>query len=448
MKRFVSILMLCALFVLSFAGCTPTISNIDDLMRPPKLSGENSGIQEAFERATANKTIKMKTPTTGSYRSSYVLFDIDGDTQEEVITFYSDVADETAVYMHVLDYSDGRWQSVADIKGKGSEVYKIDFCDMNNDGVSEIAVCWSLFESRGSKVITIYAPSFEAEAQTVRELVSEPFTQTVILDVDADGSDEVFIAAILTENNMPKTIGKVLAMDADLGIYSMGVIELTPAVSILSLQSQSAGENCPALVFLDSIVNENTAVTDIVYWDENNYCLQAPLSEDNRSGQPKTARAVTLNSTDIDKDGQMEIPTTSALEGSLTVAGEEKQPLELTTWHSFDGKNLIVDKSCLMFYSSSFMFLFTEEQAAEMVVVNDTAERKCSFYLRGDDGERGGLLFEIATVPSAEWERRSMDDFRVLTTDHSLTYAYQITQLGTTENIDEEYILSNFSTLS
>lgn len=218
-------------------------------MRPPKLSGENSGIQEAFELATAGKTIQMKTPTTGSHRSSYVLYDIDGDGEEEVITFYSDATDETAVYMHVLNFSDGRWQSVADVKGKGTEVYKIDFCDMNADGISEIVVCWSLFESRGGKILTVYAPSFEEESQTVRELVSEPFTQSVILDIDGDGTDEIFLAEISVSNDKTSTLGKVLSMDSDLGIYSMGIVELTPAVSILALQSQPAKNDSPAFVF-------------------------------------------------------------------------------------------------------------------------------------------------------------------------------------------------------
>lgn len=449
MKRAFCVFSLCVLLLLSFCGCSPTIANIDDLMRPPKLSGENAGIQEAFELATANKTVQMKTPTTGSHRSSYVLYDIDGDEQEEVITFYSDATDETAVYMHVLDFSDDRWQSVADIKGKGSEVYKIDFCDMNNDGVSEIVVCWSLFESRGGKVLTVYAPSFTDETQTVRELVSEPFSQSVILDIDNDKNDEIFLVEISSENERPFTTGKVLAVDAEFGIYSMGVIELTPAVSILALQSQPAtAEGTPALIYLDSIVNESTAITDVIYWDNQNFCLKAPLAESNRSASSKTARSVSLTSADIDKDGQLEIPVTNVLDGSQNVSGEEVQPLELTTWLKFNDGSLSAESSCLMIYSSSYMFSFSKNDAKSIAVVNDTAERTCSFYQLDRDGERGGLLFEIVTVPSAEWERRQMGDFTVLTTNHSLTYAYKITELGAREGVDDAYISSHFSTLT
>ena len=429
MKRAFCVLLLFVLLSLTFCGCSPTIANIDDLMRPPKLSGENSGIQEAFELATAGKTIQMKTPITGSNRSSYVLHDLDGDGEDEVITFYSDTTDETAVYMHVLNFSDGRWQSVADVKGKGSEVYKIDFCDMNRDGVSEIVVCWSLFESRGGKILTVYAPSFEEESQTVRELVSEPFTISVL-------------------NNKTSTLGKVLSMDSDLGIYSMGIVELTPAVSILALQSQPAKNDSPAFVFLDSVINETTAITDIIYWDKETFSLKAPLSETNRSAFSETARSASLTSADIDKDGQLEIPVTKTLDGAQTVSGEEVQPLELTTWLKFSNGALSAEQSALMIYSSSYMFSFSETDAKNIAVVNDTAERICSFYKRNRAGERGSLLFEIVTVPSAEWERRQMDDYTVLTTNHSLTYAYKVTEQGTLEDIDDVFIASRFSTLT
>ena len=52
------------------------------MMHPPALSGENAGIQKAFEKAVNDKNIVMKTPTTGDYRSSFILYDFDGDGEE------------------------------------------------------------------------------------------------------------------------------------------------------------------------------------------------------------------------------------------------------------------------------------------------------------------------------------------------------------------------------
>ena len=70
------------------------------MMHPPALSGENAGIQKAFEKAVNDKNIVMKTPTTGDYRSSFILYDFDGDGEDEAIALYSYSTDETAVYLH------------------------------------------------------------------------------------------------------------------------------------------------------------------------------------------------------------------------------------------------------------------------------------------------------------------------------------------------------------
>lgn len=445
MKRIFAIALLLVFLLLSFCGCTPTLSDVDDLMRPPKLSGENAGIQEAFERSTANKTVKMKTPTSGNYRSSYVLYDIDGDEEKEVITFYGDAADETAVYMHVLDFKSNRWESVADIKGKGSEVYKIDFGDMNGDGIAEIAVCWSLFESSGNKVLTVYTSSFSEENQSIRELVSEPFTQTLYGDVNADGNDEIFFMLSTSENGQTRTIGKLLAMDNEFGIYCADSVELTPSLNILSLQMQppQEAEVLSALIFADCVLDENTTVTEILFWDADLHRLQTPLTEDNQSDSPQTARTTGLASADVDKDGTLEIPTAKSLPNAVSVTGEEDQPLARTVWLGFDGKQLTEQKSCLMFYSSSYFFAFSEADGRRFSIVNNISERSCTFYIT----ESEEVAFEIIAVPASDWERRHENGYTVLAESNSLVYAYRIFDSGTQFGINDAYLESHFSVI-
>ena len=213
MKRKCVLLLLSSLLIFGLCSCSARITAVDELMRPPRLSGENSGIQEAFELATQNKIVQVKTPMAGEYRSAYVLYDFDADGTQEAITFYTDTKDETTAYMHVLDFNGTRWESVADINGKGSEVYQIDFCDMNGDGRQEIVVCWSLFESTGGRVLTVYTPRVDENTVSLRELAQEPFTQMLPTDVDADGRDEIFLMLITTEFGANHTVCRVLAMD-------------------------------------------------------------------------------------------------------------------------------------------------------------------------------------------------------------------------------------------
>lgn len=447
MKRAFTVVLLFVFLVCTFCGCTPTLTGVDNLMRPPKLSGENAGIEEAFARATANRSVKMKTPTTGEYRSAYVLQDIDADGVSEVITFYCDADDEAAVYMHILDRMGDRWESVADIKGKGSEVDKIDFCDMNGDGVSEIVVCWSLFESSGSKIMTVYTSAFGKNIGTVRELVSEPFSQMVHIDMNADTNDDILLLLLSSENGKSRTVAKILMMDSDFGIYCPSSIELVPALRVLSLQSQKADktEDLPAVVFADCVLNEITAVTELIYWDAANARLCAPLTAENKSDAPKTARALNLSTVDIEKDGCLEIPITQPLENAVTVNGNEEQPLELTTWLHFGKEGLQTKEQCLMIYSSSYLFRLSDAEAQKMTVVNNIPDRICTFYETEPNGMRGQILFELIVFPTTERMRRRPSEYVTLAESGTLTYIYRITEFGERAGITGEYLEAHFS---
>lgn len=399
-------------------------------MRPPRLSGENSGIQEAFELATQNKTVQVKTPTAGEYRSAYVLYDFDADGTQEAITFYSDTKDETTAYMHVLDFNGTRWESVADVKGKGSEVYQIDFCDMNGDGMQEIVVCWSLFESTGGRVLTVYTPRVDENTVSLRELAQEPITQMLPADINADGRDEIFLMLITTEFGANRTVGRVLAMDNEFGIYAMDSLELVPALSILSLRAAEAQEGTTVALYADCVLNESMAVTEIVYWDAAAHCLRAPLTEDNRALVPQTARSASLSCMDVDADGVPEIPTQQFYSNAVTAVGNERQTLPLTVWLSFDGDALQEKTSALMLTGASCAFQLTAAELQSLTVVYEPAAQICSFYCQLSDGTRGDLLFTLSVTSTAKWEKGENGARVFLAENGRRTYAYEITQAG------------------
>lgn len=430
MKRKCVLLLLSSLLIFGLCSCSARITTVDELMRPPRLSGENSGIQEAFELATQNKTVQVKTPTAGEYRSAYVLYDFDADGTQEAITFYSDTKDETTAYMHVLDFNGTRWESVADIKGKGSEVYQIDFCDMNGDGRQEIVVCWSLFESTGGRVLTVYTPRVDENTVSLRELAQEPITQMLPADINADGRDEIFLMLITTEFGANRTVGRVLAMDDEFGIYAMDSLELVPALSILSLRAAEAQESTTVALYADCVLNESMAVTEIVYWDAAAHCLRAPLTEDNRALVPQTARSASLSCMDVDADGVPEIPTQQFYSNAVTAVGNERQTLPLTVWLSFDGDALQEKTSALMLTGASCAFQLTAAELQSLTVVYEPAAQICSFYCQLSDGTRGDLLFTLSVTSTAKWKKGENGARVFLAENGRRTYAYEITQAG------------------
>lgn len=445
MKRKYVLPVLSVLLIFGLCSCSARIATVDELMRPPRLSGENSGIQEAFELATQNKTVQVKTPMAGEYRSAYVLYDFDADGTQEAITFYTDTKDETTAYMHVLDFNGTRWESVADIKGKGSEVYQIDFCDMNGDGRQEIVVCWSLFESTGGRVLTVYTPRVDENTVSLRELAQEPITQMLPADINADGRDEIFLMLITTEFGANRTVGRVLAMDDEFGIYAMDSLELVPALSILSLRAAEAQEGTTVALYADCVLNESMAVTEIVYWDAAAHCLRAPLTEDNRALVPQTARSASLSCMDVDADGVPEIPTQQFYSNAVTAVGNERQTLPLTVWLSFDGDALQEKTSALMLTGASCAFQLTAAELQSLTVVYEPAAQICSFYCQLSDGTRGDLLFTLSVTSTAKWEKGENGARVFLAESGRRTYAYEITQAGEASGITPSGLQERFA---
>lgn len=454
MKKHPIVRGLLSLFLcLMLSGCSFTLKTVDNLMHPPRLSGENAGMQEAFEKAVNEKNAIMKSPTTGDYRSAYVLYDFDNDEEEEAVTFYCSSTDDTVVYMHVFDKNDaGEWKSVADIKGSGSEVYKIDFCDMNNDGIAEIVVCWSLYESSGNKLMTVYEPDLSSGTFALRSIITETFSQTVICDMDSDGKDEILNIIIDTTSAVSRTYGRLFKMNTNSTISLVSVVELTPAVSISSLKFviNEADENDRELpkIFLDSVINDAEIITDVIVWDNSIQALRSLLAGENAAQNPPTARSTKLASNDIDKDGVIEIPVTKALPGAITKSGEEDEALPLTVWLSIESGTLVEKTECLMIYSSSYLFKFDAKWYGNVTVVNDISERACIFYKYSSATKKSGEeLFRIITVPSVDWQHKPKEDYIVITESVSLTYACQITAAGAAMRITEDYIAAHLSVI-
>lgn len=75
-------------FVFSFSGCSFRLTSIENLIRPPRLSGEYQGLQDAFEKSVKTP-VSLKAPENGSYQSAVVTFDADKNGAEEAIIFYT-----------------------------------------------------------------------------------------------------------------------------------------------------------------------------------------------------------------------------------------------------------------------------------------------------------------------------------------------------------------------
>ena len=88
--RYLSLLVVVLIIVTCFSGCSLNFFSVESLLSPPSQSGENGEIQKVFKELMKDKTVQLKSPTSGDYQSPFVFYDIDSDGIDEVFVFYSE----------------------------------------------------------------------------------------------------------------------------------------------------------------------------------------------------------------------------------------------------------------------------------------------------------------------------------------------------------------------
>ena len=129
------ILMFASIFFLS--SCN-TFSNIETIMQPPKLSAEQSDLQNALEEHIGTN-VTLKYPKSGDNRTAFVECNIDMDDDNEVIAFHQANVSGSQVIINVLDKNEGQWEWICDSSNtiedefSRTEIYSVAVYDINND---------------------------------------------------------------------------------------------------------------------------------------------------------------------------------------------------------------------------------------------------------------------------------------------------------------------------
>lgn len=409
MKRIVSII-ICIVICLSFVGCNINISSVDALMRPPKLSGENSLLQQTFESTVGDSsTVVMKTPISGENRSSYLLYDLDNDSTSEALVLYSDPVKDTVAYISVFKFVNEKWSFVSTIKGRSEEIYSVDFADVNGDGKFEIVVSWASSlpadslssaslgssSSGNDKLLAIY--SYNGSSVTL--LKTETYTKLLLEDIDNDKADELFILNISLSNQEKVTWGRILSFDGEYSIDQDIKFNLTGMFDVYNIvfDTYTVDDEMHSRVYVDGAISETGIITEIIDISHNTFEVTLPLYESNISAQPITLRDVRVYSQDFDNDGIIEVPTVEKLTGSVRISlnSEDNSYLNLTVWSEMNDGNFVVDTKCLLNGTYGYMFVYPDEWIENITAVYNEKNAEITFYSIDENGTLIDKLFSF-----------------------------------------------------
>ena len=186
-----AVVILSLFLCVSLCGCKMFTADTAELLSPPELTGDIAPIASAIS-ASAGGEYTLKYPSVGNYRSAVVQNDVDGDGIMEAFAFYSMTEDEsTVMYVNVICSENGKWKSVAKQKIVAGGVDRVDFCDLDGDGISEILIGWEIY---GTSEMQMAVYSFKNDELNRRML--QQYTHFLCGDIDEDGNNEITVIMI------------------------------------------------------------------------------------------------------------------------------------------------------------------------------------------------------------------------------------------------------------
>lgn len=456
MKKRAAVSIILAVMILAagmLSGCDIRFKSSDNLIRPPRISGENGALELAFEDAAQDMGEKiLRYPASGAYRSAFVRYDCDGDGSDEAFVFYSPAIDEMSVYMYMLDYNDDAWQPVINIPGDGSDIYSIEFYDLDGDGISELLVGWSNFDSKSSNTLTVYCPEIgENGSLSYKAAAIESFTCMLPVNIDDDDITELVIALIdkTSENG-----------GAGLVALELGEKNGTSAMSIQSRASLYPGATNVNRISADTVdgktrlfvdeAADGSYFTEVFYCDADDNIMEPAfeITAQSFSACP-TLRTTTPYCADVNRDGLLEIPVSANMDGCFVystaepVSGEPEPEdtiignVSLTSWCAVNEYDTPEPLSSSVINSYDGFSLSWDDEILQWTTVNIYPDRGMTEILDPD----GNVLFSIVAVDAADAGKTD----GLLAVTATTAYISHITDDGVDNGISDRFIMGIFS---
>lgn len=359
--RVLTCIALAMLAAFMLCGCNVG-TDVETLLRPPRPAGEQRKIQQALEEYINSAKPKnapnvqggyvLKYPSAGEYRSAFVIKDLDGDGTDEAIVFYRRGIETDKISLNFLKKDKGDWKSVCDIEGAGTNIERVQFGDLDGNGVLEILTGWNLDNVRDRQLVM-----YLVKGNEISEWHTELYNEFAVDKLTDSSRDSLMIIHSNAADNI--TTAKLLSVgrDAVTGKTSLvelgstrldGYIQRFTALQTVKLNDTIRG------VYADGVKGNEDMVTELIYWDGKQLC--APFYDKEKNSNTATYRNALLPSMDLDGDGAVEWPK---IKNITNYDQSSTDKIWLTEWESFDIDTQVREQkfSCIINMTDKYYIL-------------------------------------------------------------------------------------------
>ena len=317
-----------------------------------------------------------------------------------------------------------------------SGVDMVQFCDLDDNGTSEILVGWQVYGTSEMQ-LAVYGYS---ENTFVQRLLQR-YTTFITCDLNGDEKSSVLIIDINTAEQ--RNTAALYAL-AESGVIQTGICELDSKLQSIGEPIISELSNGKAAIYLDAIKGVGV-VTEVLI--ENKGGLSNPLFDFETRENIRTLRSASYSVADINGDEILEIPVQ---ENVPAVAGDVlAEKLYLTNWCSFDGENLTVQTTTMINVLDGYYFTIPTKWRNRIAILKDTENRIREIYLYDyKDAVIGESLICIRAFNKKDWENGKYKDLRMneIARRDNLVFAYRlndaIIDMGITHNdVEKAFVL-------
>lgn len=420
--------------IFSLCGCDLFAFDTEELLSPPALTGELAPIAEAITKS-AEGAYTFKYPSRGNYRSAVVQEDINSDGLLEAFAFYSMTDGETqTMHINAVTHEGGEWKSIAQQKIVAGGVDKIDFCDLNSDGIKEILVGWEIYGTSEMQLAV-----YSAEKNSLTQRMLQKYTHFTTCNLDEDENNEVLI--IKTASSNPINSASLYTL-SDEGITQISTCELDgnsktfnePIVSTLSTGK-------PA-VYIDEIKGVG-AITEVLFMEKGN--LVNPLYSPDTKETVDTLRSATFTTTDINADGVLEIPVQENVPSVTRSDVNEK--LYLTKWCSFNGEILVNQMTAMINMEDGYYYTIPSKLLGNIAILKSTDNRLREIYRYDPENMTvGESLLYIKAVDKTDWDdgKYSAEGIKEIANNGETSFICSVSAAAVSDGITFESIVAGF----
>ncbi|MEE0931247.1 MAG: VCBS repeat-containing protein [Acutalibacteraceae bacterium] len=408
-NKFTAVVLL-ATFATTLHGCSFAGISDNDLLQPPKATGVKAEIQNVLETTTKGD-YKLKYPQSGDYRSAIIMYDIDGNDGEEAIAFYKTGKDNASVNIIFMKDVGGKWEAIKSFTNANSEVDRVCFGDVDNDGCNEVIVGWSSYLTEGNQ-ITLYNYNNDIIDQIVVN-DDTTYTDMILMDITNDQVNDLVVLTSFADEKLSKTNTSARLYSSCINGKFSKVSEIPITSKIISYSQVLQGnisKNVKGLFIDGYTANQNEQLTEVLYYSDEIKSLAAPLyiSDEDEKFENITLRNTATLCKDINSDGIIEIPSPY----TPIISGYENTSCPINRWCkiNLEDNSYIETEQTVASYSDGYYFVLPKEWYEKIAVVNDNTTRTTTFYEISDIKSSSkvptenstDIGSESATVPDLE----------------------------------------------